>query len=171
MRNRILPEEKQWSPYAAGVLHSIPADVSFFDEREEGALYPEERTQRLRRAAKSMPFTDCVMGSVLASLLDKSEREFVERHRPDLLIVPAGVSTLAHAKQIRTAHFVFQSDALLEMGMATTEAVRISEPYVTIELSDIPSDGIPIAIGSDESTKPREAPKSSTPIRSEGMRW
>jgi hypothetical protein len=76
-----------------------------------------------------------------------------------------------------TTRNIRASDAMLEMGLAPT--ARISAECVIEELPFVPSDGVPVAIGSDETTKPREAPRSSTAIytesdhriRSSGVQW
>lgn len=133
MRNRIIPEESKWSPYPVGVLASIPADVSFFDERETGKLYPG----------------DPVINEIDAELTKRVRASMRAR---ELSAFIAGSTPLL--------------DDVLEIGIANTEAVRISEPldYVELTIHDIPSDGIPLAIGADESTKPKTAPKASTPV-------
>jgi hypothetical protein len=63
-----------------------------------------------------------------------------------------------------------EASIALKLGLAATEAVRVSEPFDMLEMECIPSDGIPLPIGADESTTPKTPPKGSTAIYTESER-
>lgn len=174
---RIIPEPSKWSPYPEGrvveACRDIERDASFFmgedpplswEDLKNASFIPRGRVGEYSyEIVRDDAITDRMP---VAPFVMLAKGEHVDE---DTLYRAAGVVT-ASGRVLKDRYGV------LEMGLANTEAVRVSEPYVEMTIHDLPSDGVPIAIGSDESTTPKSAPRNSVLVFTEsahdlGMRW
>jgi hypothetical protein len=181
MRERILQTNPLWSPYPDGRIREacrdIERDASFFmggfGEEFDLPPLPAYQSENLHAITD---WLDARKKSAPIDLLEEhTERmpsiagSFVMLARDDAYraarVRVGGLIVKDREPDATDEELIARGETVLEMGLANTEAVRVSEPYVSLELADIPSDGIPYAIGADESTTPKTAPKSSTAVR------
>lgn len=182
MRERIIGNEPVWSPATDArtreVLHTIPGDAHFFEDEEPtepealAHIMERESDRLLRGGGESLPYAEYrVLGpeerwNGEPKTFRTADMKPAPRWVGEALPEPMPIRTVA---ELRKAEREMFCDSI---GFAPTRAVRIG-PVIGEAIPEplpefVPSDGVPVAIGAEEVTKPKSAPAKSVAVFTEG---